>query len=178
MTRLWNATVATGIAERILQYADSVSLCFSKGLGAPVGSIVAGDKAFIQRAHCTGKPTAAEACQGGILAAAALHAIKHQLPKLAEDHRRAKAFAEALHQMSGIHVLPETVETNIVIFEVDPKKIDAADLVRQLQVNGVLMFQFGLTRIRAVMHLHINRRRCGVCTICFSQNTGVILTGF
>ena len=57
--------------------------------------------------------------------------------------------------MSGIHVPPETVETNIVIFEVDPKKIDAADLVRQLQVNGVLMFQFGPTRIRAVMHLHI-----------------------
>lgn len=154
--RLWNASVATGISlKEYCKYADSVSLCFSKGLGAPVGSIVAGDKAFIQRAHLYRKAYGGGIRQGGILAAAALHAIEHQLPKLAEDHRRAKAFAEALHQLPGIHVPAESVETNIVIFEVDPKKIDAADLVRQLQVNGVLMFQFGPTRIRAVMHLHI-----------------------
>jgi threonine aldolase len=155
--RLWNASVATGISiKEYCRYTDSVSLCFSKGLGAPVGSIVAGSKAFIKQAHFYRKAYGGGIRQGGILAAAALYALEHHFPKLQEDHRKAKYFAGEINQLPGISIDPQTVETNIVIFEVDQSVIATDTLVQKLQENGVRMFKFGPTRIRAVFYLQIS----------------------
>ena len=155
--RLWNASAATGISiEEYCRYFDSVSLCFSKGLGAPVGSIVVGDREFIKRAHFYRKAYGGGIRQGGILAAAALYALEHHLPLLKEDHRRARLLAEGIAGLRGISVDFDTVQTNILIFEVDPKKITADALVKKLGEQGVKMFTFGPTRIRAVAHLEIS----------------------
>lgn len=155
--RLWNASAAAGISiEEYCRYFDSVSLCFSKGLGAPVGSIVVGNKEFIKRAHFYRKAYGGGIRQGGILAAAALYALEHHLPLLKEDHRRARLLAEGIAGLPGISVDFGTVQTNILIFEVDPKKITADALVKKLGEQGVKMFTFGPTRIRAVTHLEIS----------------------
>ncbi|RMH87257.1 MAG: aminotransferase class I/II-fold pyridoxal phosphate-dependent enzyme [Calditrichaeota bacterium] len=154
--RLWNASVATGIPLReYCRYADSVMLAFSKGLGAPVGSIVVGDREFIQRAHFYRKAYGGGIRQGGILAAAALYALDHHLPLLAEDHRRTRQLAEEIAELPGISVDLSTVQTNILIFEVDPARMTAEELVARLGEQGVKMFPFGPTRVRAVTHLHI-----------------------
>jgi threonine aldolase len=154
--RLWNASVATGICLKdYCQYFDSVMLCFSKGLGAPIGSIVVGSKAFIKRAHFYRKAYGGGIRQGGILAAGALYALEHHWPLLKEDHRRARALAEGIADLPGISVDFETVQTNIFIFEVNPQKISADALVQKLEENAVKMFTFGPTRIRAVTHLEI-----------------------
>lgn len=155
--RLWNASVATGISiKKYCQYFDSVMMCFSKGLGAPVGSIVAGSRDFIKRAHFYRKAYGGGIRQGGILAAGALYALEHNWPLLAADHRRARALAEGIAGLPGLAVDLETVQTNIFIFEVDPQKITADALVKKLGEQGVLMFTFGPTRIRAVTHLEIS----------------------
>jgi threonine aldolase len=155
--RLWNASVATGISIKdYCRYTDSVSLCFSKGLGAPVGSIVAGSKAFIKKAHFYRKAYGGGIRQGGILAAAALYALEHHFPRLKDDHRKARLFADEINHLPGISIDPQTVETNIVIFEVDQSVISSDDLVQKLRENGVRMFKFGPTQIRAVFYLHID----------------------
>lgn len=155
--RLWNASVATGISlKEYCRPFDSVSLCFSKGMGTPVGSVVVGSKAFIQRAHFYRKAYGGGIRQGGILAAACLYALDHHLPLLAEDHRRARSLAEAIAPLPGIRLELDTVQTNIIMFDVDPAKIAADDLVRQLGEHGVHMFTFGPRRIRAVTHLDVS----------------------
>ncbi len=155
--RLWNASIAAGISlKEYCRYFDSASLCFSKGLGAPVGSIVVGETDFIRRAHFYRKAYGGGIRQGGILAAAALYAIEHHWPRLEEDHRRARYFAESISGLPGIEVDLSTVQTNIVIFQVDPAVISADDLVGKLEEAGVLMFVFGENRIRAVTHLDLN----------------------
>ncbi len=155
--RLWNASVATGIPiKEYCRYTDSVSLCFSKGLGAPVGSIVAGSKAFIKKAHFYRKAYGGGIRQGGILAAAALYALEHHFPKLQDDHRKAKFFAQEINQFPGIFIDPQSVETNIVIFNVDQSVISTDTLVQKLQESGILMFKFGPERIRAVFYLQIS----------------------
>ena len=155
--RLWTASVATGISlKEYCQYFDSVMMCFSKGLGAPVGSIVAGSKAFIKYAHFHRKACGGGIRQGGILAAGALYAMEHHWPLLKDDHRRARQFAEAIAELPGISVELSTVQTNIVMFDVDPQKISVEKLLQQLQERGIHMFEFGPTRIRAVTHLEIS----------------------
>ena len=155
--RLWNACDASGILLKdYCRRFDSVSLCFSKGLGAPVGSIVAGKADFIKKAHFYRKAYGGGIRQGGILAAAALHALEHHRTLLNEDHRRARWIAEEIDKIDGLSVELSTVQTHIVIFEVDTKRFSADYVVKQLAEMGIHMFVFGPTRIRIVTHLDIS----------------------
>ena len=153
--RLWNAAVATVIPER--EYAahfDSVNVCFSKGLGAPVGSALAGSRELITRARRFRKQFGGGMRQAGIIAAGALHALEHHRARLAEDHANARALAQGLAQLPGIEIDLTTVQTNIVIFRVTTTPAEA--LVRQLKEAGVLVLSTGPDTIRAVTHLDVS----------------------
>ena len=154
--RLWNAAVATGIAEHTFaSLFDSVSVCFSKGLGAPVGSALAGTKAFIARARRFRKMFGGGMRQAGILAAAALHAIEHHRARLAEDHLHARLLAEGLARLPGVEIDPATVQTNIVMFRMTGG--DAPGWVARFNAAGVRMLPTGPDTIRAVANLNVSR---------------------
>jgi threonine aldolase len=154
--RLWNACVETGVSlKEYCQYFDSVSLCFSKGLGAPVGSIVVGDKKFIHQVHYYRKVFGGGMRQAGFLAAACIYALENHFERLKEDHQRAKRFAEAISKIPAIKVDLKTIHTNIVIFDVDILGFVADDFLVKLQENGVLMLEIDPNRIRAVTHLDL-----------------------
>ena len=153
--RLWNASVATGIPVRDwAATADSVMMCFSKGLGAPVGSILAGPGDFVRRARRVRKRWGGGMRQAGILAAACLHALDHHVKRLAEDHRRAKALAAGFAQAAGVRVIEP--ETNIVIVELQHPALEPAAVLRALEARGVRMVPFGARRLRAITHLDVN----------------------
>jgi threonine aldolase len=155
--RIWNACAATGVeASRWARGFDTVSCCFSKGLGAPAGSAVAGDKAVIARVFRFRKMFGGTMRQSGILAAAALHALDHHRERLTEDHENAQRLAEGLADVPGL-MIPLPVETNMVFFDVDPARGTAADVCRKLQAAGVLMLPTAPQRIRAVCHLDVTR---------------------
>ncbi len=159
--RLWNAHIATGIS--LAMYAshfDSVSVCLSKGLGAPVGSMVLGTKEFIGRARRTRKLFGGGMRQVGILAAAGIYAVEHNLARLAEDHANARYLAEQFAAMPGISIDLETVQTNIVIITVDPKKMSVATFVSRLAERGVLCVPFGGDRVRFVPNLDTTDEDC------------------
>jgi threonine aldolase len=148
--RLFNAAVAGKLpAQRIAQHFDTVSVCFSKGLGAPVGSALVGPKDFIARAHRIRKMAGGGLRQAGILAAAALHALDHHVERLAEDHAHARALAEGLQGLPGVSVQPP--QTNILFVDLAPEK--AAGAVERLAAAGVLAT--GLYRLRLVTHLDV-----------------------
>lgn len=154
--RLWNAAVATGlIIKAYARYFDSVSLCFSKGLGAPVGSVIAGHAEFIERAHYYRKAYGGGMRQAGILAAAALFAIENNFNRLQEDHRRARLLAEAANSIDGFVVDLISVQTNIVIMDTSLSGNSAVLFCEQLKERGIKMLAISPTRIRAVTHLHI-----------------------
>src|SRR5215470_2873988 len=120
--RLWNAVVATGIpAKDWARNFDSVSVCFSKGLGAPVGSALAGSREFVARARRIRKLFGGGMRQAGILAAAALYALDHHIERLADDHRNAQVIAAAIAHTPGLRLVPPEVETNLIWFRVDPE---------------------------------------------------------
>jgi threonine aldolase len=153
--RLWNASVATGIPER--QYAapfDSLSVCFSKGLGAPVGSALAGSRSFIERARRFRKMLGGGMRQAGIIATGALFALRNQRERLAEDHANAKALARGLAGITGLEADPAEVETNMVRFRV--LHLPAQELVERLQAQGVLVLAVGRDTIRAVTNLMVS----------------------
>ena len=153
--RLWNASMATGIPER--QYAghfDSVSVCFSKGLGAPVGSALAGEAAFIERARRFRKIFGGGMRQAGIIAAGALYALDHHRERLAEDHANARRLAEGVARLSGAEIDPSSVETNIVIFRVTARP--AAEVAAALTKAGVGVLATGADTIRAVTNLMVS----------------------
>jgi threonine aldolase len=140
-------------AKRIASKFDSVSVCFSKGLGAPVGSALVGDKAFIARAHRIRKMVGGGMRQGGVLAAAASYALDHHIDRLNEDHRLAKKLASALAAIDGLSVEP--VQSNIVFVDVRPEaKALASGLLAYLKTEGVLAT--GIYRLRFVTHLDVN----------------------
>lgn len=152
--RLWNACMAVGVAPA--EWAkpfDTVSCCFSKGLGCPVGSIVAGDEATMHRVHRTRKMLGGAMRQSGMLAAAAMYALDHNVERLADDHRQAKRLAEALYPIPGVGIDPETVETNILYFDVPAGRAQA--LQETLDAQGVRMLSVGESRMRAVTHLDV-----------------------
>jgi threonine aldolase len=152
--RLWNASVATGIAERdYAAHFDSVSVCFSKGLGAPIGSALCGSRDFIQRARRFRKMFGGGMRQVGILAAGALYALEHQRSRLADDHANARALAHGLARLPGIELDPAMVQTNIIFFNV--KTMQAKELVQRLDLAGVRMLALGPTSIRAVTNLMV-----------------------
>lgn len=149
--RLWNASVASGIAEAdFAEPFDSVSVCFSKGLGAPVGSALAGSASFVARARRFKQMFGGGFRQAGVLAAAALHALAHHREALSEDHEKARRLATALAELPGIEIDLERVQTNIVRFRVTA--MGAAELVEGCHANGVHMLPSGSDRARAVLH--------------------------
>jgi threonine aldolase len=156
--RLFNAAVAAAQsgggdardhARTIAGHFDSVSVCFSKGLGAPVGSALCGSRAFIARAHRWRKMAGGGMRQAGVLAAAALHALDHHIDRLAEDHANARALAEGLQGLPGVTVMPP--QTNIVFLDLAPEK--AAGAEERLRAAGVLCS--GSARLRLVTHLDV-----------------------
>lgn len=149
--RLFNASVASGVSARtIAQYFDSVSVCFSKGLGAPVGSALCGSRELIARALRWRKMTGGGMRQAGLLAAAALYAIEHHVERLAQDHANAKRLADGLQGLPGVTV--EAPQTNIVFIDVAPEQ--AEGLVARLEQQGVRCT--GLYRLRLVTHLDVD----------------------
>lgn len=168
--RLWNAYVATGHEPvEYARYADTVSMCFSKGLGAPVGSIVTGAKPIIERAHRFRKMFGGGMRQAGILAAAALYALDHNVERLAEDHANARRLGDALAQLPGIRLDPKTVETNIVIFDVDERLGSAAEFAQRLRERDVWMLPTGPQRMRAVTHLDVSSEQIERAIAVFRQ---------
>jgi len=152
--RLWNAAVASGTPEkRYAEPFDSVSVCFSKGLGAPIGSALAGSAEFVARARRFRKMFGGGMRQAGIIAAGALYALEHHRRRLAEDHAGAKRLAEGIAPLEGIEIDPETVETNIVVFAVTG--MPAAELVERLGAVGVLVLARDARTIRAVTNLNV-----------------------
>jgi threonine aldolase len=154
--RLWNATAATGIAEReYAKFFDSVSVCFSKGLGAPVGSCLAGGAELIARARRFRKMFGGGMRQAGIIAAGALYALRNHRGRLVEDHANAKVLAAGVAGIAGLELDPPDVETNMVFFKV--RTMPAAALVEKLKAAGVLTLAVGSERIRAVTSLAVTR---------------------
>jgi threonine aldolase len=154
--RIWNVAVATGAAPaRLAAPADSVSACFSKGLGAPVGSVLAGSRAFVTRAHRFRKMLGGGMRQVGVLASAALYALDHHRDRLATDHENARSLAEGLAAIPGFVCAPHAVETNIVNFEIPGR--DAARFVVSAAKQGVLLNPIGAHALRAVTHLDVSR---------------------
>ena len=153
--RLWNASIATGIPERdYAAHFDSVSVCFSKGLGAPIGSALCGTQEFIRRARRFRKMFGGGMRQAGIIAAGALHALEHHRTRLAEDHANAQALAAGLSQLSGLTVDPASVQTNIVLIRVGTSP--AQELARKLDQAGVRVFAVGPDTLRAVTNLMVS----------------------
>jgi len=154
--RLWNASVAMGIKPReYAQCADSVSVCLSKGLGAPIGSLVAGSKPFIDRVHRFRKMFGGGMRQVGIIAAAGIYALDYHLERLKEDHQNAKRLAVGLKEFKGISIDPKHVETNIVIFDVTHTGMTGSQVAEVMKKEGVLIHAFGKTQIRLVTHLDV-----------------------
>jgi threonine aldolase len=140
-------------AKSIAEQFDSVSVCFSKGLGAPVGSALCGSKEFIARAHRIRKMAGGGMRQAGLLAAAAIYALDHHVERLSQDHALAKRLGDALAQIEGLSVDP--VHSNIVFVDVkDALKTKAAGLIDHLKAHGILAT--GLYRLRFVTHLDID----------------------
>lgn len=151
--RLWNASVASGVPVAAwAACADTVMLCFSKGLGAPVGSILVGSAGVIAAARRTRKRWGGGMRQAGILAAACLHALDHHVDRLAEDHARARALAAGM-RAAGVAVAEP--ETNIAIAELAPP-LEVPAVLAALEARGVRMVAFGAGRIRAICHLDVD----------------------
>ena len=154
--RLWNASVATGIKpHEYAQWADSVSVCLSKGLGSPIGSLVVGSKPFIDRVHRFRKMFGGGMRQVGIIASAGIYALDHHLERLREDHQNATRLAVGLKEFKGVSIDPRHVETNIVIFDVADSAMKGPQLAESMKKEGVLIHPIGKTQIRLVTHLDV-----------------------
>jgi threonine aldolase len=154
--RIWNAACASGRAPAELAApADTVSACFSKGLGAPIGSVIAGSRDLAPRAHRFRKMLGGGMRQVGILAAAALHALDHHVERLVEDHENARRLAHGLAAMGGVACEAARVETNIVNFAL--RRVSAEVLVKRCALEGVKLHAIADDRVRAVTHLGVSR---------------------
>jgi threonine aldolase len=155
-SRLFNAAVAQGVAAReIARHADSVSFCLSKGLCAPVGSMVAGRRDLIAAVRRLRKMVGGGLRQAGVLAAAGIYALDHMIERLAEDHFNARRLAEALAAVPGIRLDPEPPQTNIVFWSLEDPDLPVALFLRELEAEGVRVMELGRGRIRAVTHYGI-----------------------
>jgi len=155
--RLWNACVATGTSPAA--YAapfDSVSVCLSKGLGCPVGSLVLGSKDFIKRVHRFRKMVGGGWRQAGFLAAAGIYALDHHIDRLQEDHRKALKLAQGLAEIKNVIINPAEVETNILFFDVSRAERTAQEVAAAAKGKGVLLHPTAKTRIRCVTHLDVS----------------------
>lgn len=158
--RLMNACVAIGVEPAAYtEHVDTCTLCFSKGLGAPIGSVVAGKRDFVEAARRYRKMLGGGMRQVGIIAAGAIYALAHNIDRLAEDHANAKFLAEGLAELSGIEIDPRSVETNLVFFDVARPGLTAAGLVDAMAERGVLLLQTGPQTCRMVTHLNVSREQ-------------------
>lgn len=154
--RLFNAVAATGVdAKTWADHFDTVSVCFSKGLGAPVGSALAGSSQFIRQARRARKLFGGGIRQAGIIAAGALYALEHHCHRLIEDHHNARILAEAIRHIDGLWLEPEP-ETNIVIMGIDPGLGTAAQWVERLRKHGIGIGGIGPQMVRMVTHLDVS----------------------
>jgi threonine aldolase len=154
--RIFNAAIALGVpVSELTRYTDTISFCLSKGLSAPVGSLLCGPKEFIAEARRIRKMVGGGMRQAGVLAAAGIVALETMIDRLADDHANAKRLAEGLAEIPGIALDPACIKTNIVFFDV--RTMPAAQLVERLAREGVLMGAAGEQRIRAVTHYGIER---------------------
>jgi threonine aldolase len=157
--RLWNAEAQSGIPiARWASVADTVMMCFSKGLGAPVGSILAGPAETIRRARRLRKMFGGGMRQGGVLAAACLYALDHHRSRLSDDHRRARQLAEALTGVPGVRTDPAGTVTNIVLLHFETPGDDSVQAVARAKELGVWVSPFGPRTVRAVLHLDVDDR--------------------
>lgn len=154
--RIWNAMVATGTpASEYASCADSVSVCFSKGLGAPVGSAIAGTRDFIEEARHYRKLFGGGMRQAGVLAGAALFALDHNVERLREDHEKAAVLAGELSTVRGFVIDPSTVQTNIIVISVESSGRLPEEILDALRSRGVLLSLGGYMALRAVTHLDV-----------------------
>lgn len=168
--RIFNAAVALGVDVRLLvRDADSVMFCVSKGLSAPVGSLLAGEAAQIDRARRARKILGGGMRQAGVLAAAGIVAVETMVDRLAEDHHHARVLAERLDALPGLRVDRAAVQTNMVMVEVQQAPL----VVQRLAAHQVLAHALGPTRIRLVTHRHVGEREIAQAVEEFSQVMGV-----
>ncbi len=154
--RLWNASAATGIPEaKYASFFDTVSVCFSKGLGAPVGSSLAGPAPFIERARRFKQMFGGGFRQAGVLAAAALYSLENHRKDLVADHENARTFASALGDLPGVVIDISSVQTNIVRFRVTT--LSPFDFVERCHAEGVHMLGYSPDRVRAVLHRDVSQ---------------------
>jgi len=155
--RIWNASIASGISFK--QYGDlfdTVSVCFSKGLGAPIGSMLLGDKETIAKAHRYRKVFGGGMRQVGVIAAAALYAIRKNIERMQEDHEKAKVFKEILSDIGDLEFLPKIMPSNMCIIDIRKQTGKPVDVIlEELKKHSVLLTPSGHGQIRAVMHLDV-----------------------
>ena len=152
--RIFNASVATNTPlPRMTKEYDSVSICLSKGLGAPVGSVLVGSNGFIEQAHRWRKMFGGGMRQSGILAAAGIYALENNIERMNEDHRRAKTIAQAIDEMDHVSVDVDAVQTNMVYFS--SNQYSASEVSQRMAVAGIDMFDISPTHCRIVTHLHV-----------------------
>jgi threonine aldolase len=156
--RLMNAVVASGVAAAEWgRHFDTVAICYSKGLGAPVGSALAGPADLIKKAHRLRKVFGGGMRQAGIIAAAALYALEHHVERLAEDHENAQVLARAVEETEGLRLESSPVQTNLVWFVVEPALGTAQAIAARLREEGVLVSALGPQVLRACTHLDVSR---------------------
>jgi threonine aldolase len=171
--RLWNAIVATGVPLRDwAACADTVSLCFSKGLGAPVGSILVGDAALIRDARRRRKRWGGAMRQVGVLAAACLHALDHHVDRLADDHARARALAAGLRAIPGLEVVEP--DTNLVFVTLAHPALERDAVLEGLRARGVWLGAYGPRLVRAVAHLDVDDAGIARAIAAFQEVAGAL----
>lgn len=154
--RIWNVAAATGIPLEVLTAPfDSISVCLSKGLGCPVGSLTVGTEEYIQKAHRARKRLGGGMRQAGVLAGAGLYALEHNRARMAIDHQLAKKLATAIGHLSAFEIDISTVQTNIIIFDTSSGGISGQDVVDLLANNNILSYAFG-NFVRLVVHLNVD----------------------
>ena len=155
--RIFNAAVALGLdAKELTRSVDSVSFCLSKGLSAPVGSVVCGSSEFIAEARRSRKVLGGGMRQAGIIAAAGITALEEMVDRLAEDHKNARRLAEGIAAIGGLSIDPERVQTDIVYFELAGNRLTADELVTELGKKGIKILRVAPSRFRAVTHYGIS----------------------
>jgi len=154
--RIFNAAVAQGVeVQELVEDADSMSFCMSKGLAAPVGSIICGSKDFIDQARGIRKGLGGGMRQAGIIAAAGIVALETMVDRLQEDHTNARLLADGIADLPGVVLDPETIKTNIIYFDMDDNAIESADFLTVLAAKGIQFFDTGPRRFRMVTHYGI-----------------------
>jgi threonine aldolase len=167
--RIFNAATALGVnVEPLTRGFDTVMFCLSKGLGAPVGSVLVGSADLMERARIFRKALGGGMRQAGVLAAAGLMALEYGPQRLHEDHANARLVAEALANMEGVAIDLDTVETNIVIFKLMGGR-SARDLTARLKARGILMTAIGPDAVRLVTHLDVSRGDCMTAAEALSE---------